>query len=405
MAVFSYVAINRNGRKIKGTLDAQTQPDALAELKRTGNTVVSVEETGVLSKDVEIPFMSQKPTPRDMAVFCRQFVSIIDAGVPAVSALEMLGEQTENKKLSKAILDCKKQIEQGETLARAMENWPGVFPSMLITLVEAGEASGSLSVSFSRMATQFEKEEKLRETVKKATVYPTFIVIVAIIAVSALLTFVVPSFQGMLTELDVPMPALTLGVLAVSGFFAQRWYLVLMLVIGLVIGLRSFWHTDGGKYFFGKLDLMLPLFGDLARKTASARMARTLETLISGGLPLADSLTIVSNTMSNIYFKDALTDAREAVLLGSPLASQFARRDLFPPLVRHMIGIGEETGSLEEMLSKIADYYEDEVESATAKLMAAMEPAIILIMALLVGTIIVSLILPMASMYSGLNNL
>jgi len=405
LAIFSYIVIDKRGKETKGNLDANSRADALSELRQMGNVVISVSEVGVLNKDVKLPFMTNKPKPRDLSVFCHQFVSINGAGVPLVSALEMLGEQTENKMLAKAILACKSTIEQGETLAHAMSLWPDVFPSMFITMVEAGEASGSLDISFSRMAVQFEKEAKLKATIKKATVYPTFIVIIAFMAIIVLLTFVVPTFETVLTQLNVKMPTITLVVLAIARFLQNQWYFVLVGVLMLVAGLRVFSRTDTGAYFFGRVQLKLPLFGDLTKKTAAARMSRTLETLLAAGLPLVDALMISSKTMTNIYFKASLLAAREAVLLGSPLAPQFAKGKLFPPLVRHMMGIGEETGSLESMLSKLAGYYEEEVENATEKLMAALEPAIIFFLAIAVGTIILSIIMPMASMYSGLNNL
>lgn len=405
MAVFSYLVIDKRGKEIKGTLDAKSRAEALSELRQMGNLVISVDEVGLLNKDIKLSIFTKKPTPRDLSVFCRQFVSINGAGIPLVTALEMLGEQTENKMLAKATIECKKTIEQGETLAHAMSLWPQVFPTMFVTLVEAGEASGSLDVSFARMADQFEKSAKLKATIKKATVYPTFILVVAVIAIIALLTFVVPTFETVLTQLNVKMPSITVMVLAISRFMGKQWYVVLAVILTLIFGLKVFSKTDAGEYFFGRIQLKLPLFGDLAKKTAAARMARTLSTLLGSGLQLVDALSIVSNTMTNVYFRGSLLGAREAVLLGSPLSSQFAKDKLFPPLVRHMIGIGEETGSLETMLTKLADYYEEEVESATEKVMAALEPAIILFLAVTVGTIIISIIMPMASMYTGLNNL
>lgn len=405
MAVFSYLVIDKRGKETKGNLDAETRVDALSQLRQMGNMVISVNEVGMLNQDIKLSIFSKKPKPRDLSVFCRQFVSINSAGIPLVSALEMLGEQTENKMLAQAILGCKKTIEQGETFAHAMSLWPEVFPSMFVTMVDAGEASGSLDVSFSRMAEQFEKASKLQATIKKATIYPTFILVVAFLAIIALLTFVVPTFEDVLTQLDVKMPTLTVVVLSISRFFARQWYVVIAAVLSLVIGLKYFSKTDAGEYFFGKIQLKLPLLGDLAKKTASARMARTLSTLLGAGLQLVDALSIVSNTMTNVYFKGSLLAAREAVLLGSPLAAQFSRDNLFPPLVRHMIGIGEDTGSLEHMLTKLADYYEEEVESATERAMAAIEPTIIFFLAIVIGTIILSIILPMASMYTGLNNL
>ena len=405
MAVFSYVVIDKRGKQIKGSLDSESVNDAMDELRQMGNVVVSIDEAGTFSREVKISIFKKKPKPRDMSVFCRQFVSIISAGVPVVTALEMLSEQSENKELSKALAECKKTIEQGETLASAMSAWPGVFPSMLITLVEAGEASGSLEISFTRMAEQFEKEAKLKATVKKATVYPTFLIVVAIIAVSAMLTFVVPSFESMLNDLGTQMPTITKVVLAISRFMQHRWYLVIAAVVAIVLTLRVYAHSPSGKYLIDKLSLNIPLIGSLTTKTASARMSRTLGTLIGAGLPLDDALSIVANTMTNILFKNAIIEARDAVRLGSPLAAQFGKGNLFPPLVYHMISIGEETGSLENMLSKLADYYEEEAESATERLMAALEPALVLVMAVMIGTIIISLVLPMAKMYNSLGNM
>lgn len=405
MTTFSYLIIDKQGKEKKGTIDAENREAAKQELRRSSNAIISLDEVGMFSKDVNLSFGSKKPVSRDMAVFCRQFVSIIDAGVPVVSALDMLSEQTENKKLAKAIIECKKTIEQGETLANAMKEWPEVFPSLFVTLVSAGEASGSLDLSFSRMADQFEKEAKLKSTIKKATIYPTFLLIMALGSVLVLLTFVVPTFQGILAGLGAKLPALTAGVLAISAFLKGSWYIVLVLIIAIVVSMRVFAHSKSGLYFFGKLAVKMPLLGPLTVKTASARMARTLGTMLSSGLPLVDSLGIVSDTMDNIYFKNLLTDARDAVMLGAPLSKQFEKDHLFPPLVYHMIGIGEETGSIEKMLDKLAYYYEEEVEGATERLLAAMEPIIILIMAVLVGTIILSVVLPMASMYNSLGNL
>ncbi len=405
MAVFSYLVIDKRGKEIKGNLDAETREEALAELRQRGDLVISVNQVGILNRDIKISIFSEKPKPRDLSVFCRQFVSIITAGVPLSVALEMLGEQTENKRLAKAIVECRKTIEQGETLSHAMSLCPDVFPPMFVTLVEAGEAAGSLDVSFTRMAVQFEKEAKLRDTIKKATIYPTVISIVALLAIVVLLAFVVPTFEDVLNQLGVKMPAITAFVLAVARFMQNYWYIVIGGAVVLVFLLRIYKKTDSGQYLFGKLELRLPLAGDLAKKTASARMARTLENLLGSGLPLVDALNIVSNTMTNIYYKGALLAAREAVMLGSPLAAQFARDNLFPPLVRHMIRIGEETGSIESMLTKLADYYEEEVEGATERLMALLEPAIIIVLAVVIGTIIISIILPMASMYNGLSGM
>ena len=406
MASYSYVIIDAKGKEKKGSMDGESREQVSQLLKQTpGVTIVSVKDVSALNKDIEIKFLQPKPKPRDMAVFCRQFVSIVDAGVPVIQALEMLAEQTENKKLAAAITGCRKSIERGETLARAMGEWPGIFPGMFITMVEAGEASGSLSVSFTRMAEQFEKSAKIQATVKKATTYPIVILVVAAVAVVVLLTKVVPTFSEMLNDLGVPLPGVTKFVIAASDFMKNWWLLVIAIVVGIIMGLKVFKKTDIGQHVFGKLALKIPLVNKLTLKSASARMARTLSTLLGSGLPLMQALDITAKTMTNVYFKEELLRAREAVGMGSNLSEPLASGGLFPPLTHHMLKIGEETGSIEGMLDKLSDYYEDEVEQATEQVMAAMEPMIILLLAVVVGTIVLAVILPMASMYSGLDNL
>ncbi len=405
MSTYTYLVVDPNGKEKKGSIESDSREKAIERLRANGGTVVSLEDANALNKNIEISFLQRGPKPRDLAVFCRQFVSIVDAGVPVISALSMLAEQTENKKLAKAIDGCKKSIERGETLARAMSEWPEIFPSMFITMVEAGEASGSLDVSFTRMAEQFEKTAKLKATVKKATTYPVVVCIVAVLAVVVLLTMVIPTFEDMLTDLGVELPGVTKFVIAASAFMKSYWYIVLALLIGLVIGIRVYKSTSSGQHLFGLLALKLPMIKKLTVKTASARMARTLSTLLGSGLPLMDALEITANTMTNIYFKEALMKARDDVGIGSSLSEPLQRCGLFPPLVHHMLKIGEETGSIDGMLTKLADYYDEEVTQTTEQVMAALEPMIIIFLALIIGTIVLAVILPMSSMYGGLENL
>lgn len=406
MADYSYVVIDAAGKEKRGSMSAESREKVLEQLKLSpGITIISVNDTNALNKDIEIGFLQPRPKPRDMAVFCRQFVSIVDAGVPVIQALEMLAEQTENKKLTAAISGCRRSIERGETLARAMSEWPDIFPHMFITMVEAGELSGSLEVSFSRMAEQFEKTAKLKATVRKASIYPIVILCIAAVAVVVLLTSVVPTFQQMLTDMNVPLPGVTQFVINASEFVTVWWYILIAAIVVLVMGLRVFKGTDAGAHFFGAIALRTPMVKILVIKTASARMARTLSTLLASGLPLMQAMSITANTMTNIYFKEELLNAREAVSMGSNLSEPLALGKLFPPLVHHMLHIGEETGSIESMLDKLAEYYEDEVEQATERLMALLEPITILLLAGIIGTIVLAVIMPMSAMYSGLNNL
>lgn len=405
MANFSYEVLSSSGKRKKGSITADDRDAVIAELKSSGNTVIRVEEAGALGREVNISFLEKKPKPRDLAVFCRQFVSIVDAGVPVISAFEMLGEQTENKVLREAIKDCKNTIELGETLASAMGEHEDIFSTMFVTLVEAGEASGSLDVSFRRMAEQFEKQALLKAAIKKATVYPVVILFIAVIAVAILLTFVVPTFEDMLKDLGTELPGLTKLVIALSNFLQKFWLPLIAAIILLAIVIRTYKKSDSGKHFFARLTQLIGPVRNLSVKTATAQMSRTLSTLLSCGIPLMDALQISSGTMTNVLFEEEILKARDQVMVGAPLAKQFREGGLFPPLAYQMISIGEETGDIDAMLNKLAEYYEDEVQQATQQLMALLEPLIILFLAVFVGGIVVSVILPMASMYEGLNNL
>ena len=402
---FSYVILTKAGKEAKGTIEAATQQEAAQKLKEEGNTLISLTEANALSKEVEISIFKKKPKPRDMAVFCRQFVSIVNAGVPVTSALEMLGQQTENKRLAAAIMDCKLQIEKGSTFADAMKDHRDVFSDLFITLVEAGEASGSLDVSFNRMGIQFEKDAKIKGLIKKSAIYPIVVSVVAVAVVIVMLTFVVPQFEEMLTELGSDLPMLTKIVVAASDFLIARWYIVLAVVVLLVVGILRYRKTEGGGRLFGRIGIRAPLIGKLTVKSSSARMARTMSTLLGAGIPMIEAIDIVARTMGNVYFREALLDAKDDVAMGDALSVSIERCGLFPPMVHHMIHIGEETGDLEEMLTKLAEYYEEEVEMTTQQVMAAVEPLIIVVLALIVGVIVGAVMLPMMNMYSALDNL
>lgn len=405
MANFSYEVLSSAGKRTKGSITGDNRETVMTELKNSGDTVIRCEEASALDKDINIGFLEKKPKPRDLAVFCRQFVSIIDAGVPVMTAFDMLGQQTENKRLRDAINDCKKTIEYGESLTTAMSQHSDIFPKMFITLVEAGEASGSLDVSFARMAEHFEKEAILKAAIKKASLYPIIILCIAFVAVTLLLTFVVPTFKDMLSDLGTELPGITKFVLGASAFIKGYWYIVLVIIIALVMGIRAFNKTEKGMHFFGMMAIKFGPIKNLTVKNASAQMARTLSTLLGSGLPLMDALQITAGTMSNVWFKEEIDKARDMVMVGAPLNKQFKDGGLFPPLVHQMIGIGEETGDIDSMLNKLAEYYESEVQEATQQLMAFLEPLIILLLAVIIGGIVLSVIMPMASMYEGLNSL
>ncbi len=405
MVTYSYIVTDQRGKEKKGSLEAKDRAAAVAALKAQGLVLIQIQEASALEKDLDLPFLAKKPKPRELAIFCRQFLSILSAGVPMVKALSMLTQQTSNKMLRAAIEDCCAQIEKGDSLSGAMKRHRAIFTDFFVTLVAAGEASGSLEVSLERMSVQFEKDAKTKETVQKASIYPSIICVVAVIVVIVMLTFVVPKFETMLTDLGSDLPAITKFVVAASEFMQKSWYVIVGIIGALVLFAMKFKKTDMGKHFFDGIMMKLPMFGDLTKKSSSARMSRTLATLMAAGISMIDAIEIVSETMSNIYFKEALQQAKNEVSMGAPLSECIERSGLFPALVHQMIAVGEETGEIDKMLLKLADYYEDEVETATAKLMTALEPAIILVLVVVVGGIIMSVMLPMFNMYSAMENL
>ncbi len=405
MPTFSYLALNKSGKEIKGTMDGKQREDILTALKADGLIPISVSHASLLSREINLAFMEKKPKVRDLSVFCRQFTSIINAGVPVNNALEMLAEQTENKLLAKAIDDCRSGIQSGKSLSESMSEHPKVFPSLLITMAAAGEASGKLDISFERMAIHFEKEAKIKAMVKKATIYPAAIVIIATIVVILLLTFVIPQFEAMLEDLGTEMPTLTVIVMQASEFMQQFWYLVII-GLGLITYLiRLYIKTPAGKMNLGVIQLRLPLFKTLTTKTAAARMCRTMSTLLAAGISIIEAIEIAANTMDNVLFKNSLLEAKDDVAMGAPFSEPLTTGKMFPPMVKHMIKIGEEVGNLEGMMERTAEYYEEETETAIQSLMAAIEPAIIVVLALVVGVIVMAIMLPMTEMMTGLGAL
>lgn len=404
MPGFSYVAVDKRGKEKRGSLEAETRERALEQLKAEGLIPVSVREQGALNKEIDFS-IGKKVKPRDLSVFCRQFVSITQAGVPMKEALQMLSEQTENKWLKRAISEVLLNVEKGNTLADSMRSQPDIFPPMLVNMVEAGEQSGSLEMAFSRMAVHFEKEAKLKATIKKATIYPIILVIAAIGVIAVMLLFVIPIFIDMFADLDIEMPAITMFVMNSSKWMTSHWYVVLAIIVGVVAAYKLIYKTTQGRLTIDRIKMKMPLFGKLTVKTACSQFARTMSTLLMSGISTIDALETTSKIVNNIHYTNAMLKAREEVMKGVPLSEPLEASGIFPPMVYHMTGIGEETGNVEEMLEKMADYYDEEVEMTTQSVLAAMEPIIILFMALIIGTLVIAVIWPIASMYNGLDNL
>lgn len=397
MPGFNYTAINRNGKRVRSSLDASSIETAKSSLRGAGYTILDIKEQTTLNRDIEIPFLGN-PKAKDMAVFCRQFVSILRAGVSVASVLAMLGQQTSNKKLRAAIREMQADVEKGESLAISMRRHPKIFPAILVNMVSAGEASGNLEESFRQMELYFERSKRTKSKVTSAMIYPCVLIVVMIIVLIVMMTKIIPNFLKTFEDMDAELPKITLGVMAVCEWFKSWWWVPLLVLVALIVGGVLFHRTNKGKHFFGWLARKTPVVGNLTVKTACATFCRTMEVLIGSGLTLTDSMDLAASNMGNIYYLEAIRDARALVAEGTPLRESLVRTGIFPPMVSNLVGVGEETGDLQSMMGKVADYYDEEVDEATKKLLNLMEPAIIIVMAVFVVIIVLAIYLPMINM-------
>ena len=397
MPGFNYTAIDRNGKRVRSSLDASSIETAKSSLRGAGYTILDIKEQTTLNRDIEIPFLG-KPKAKDMAVFCRQFVSILRAGVSVASVLSMLGQQTGNKKLRAAIREMQADVEKGESLASSMRRHPKIFPAILVNMVSAGESSGNLEESFRQMELYFDRSKRTKSKVTSAMIYPCVLIVVMIVVLIVMMTKIIPNFLKTFEDMDAELPKLTQGVMAVCEWFESWWWVPLLVLVALIVGGVLFHRTDKGKHFFGWLARKTPVVGNLTVKTACATFCRTMEVLIGSGLTLTDSMDLAASNMGNIYYLEAIRDARGMVAEGTPLRESLVRTGIFPPMVSNLVGVGEETGDLQSMMGKVADYYDEEVDEATKKLLNLMEPAIIIFMAVFVVIIVLAIYLPMINM-------
>ena len=397
MPSFSYVAVNRMGKTVKDSVEASNIDAAKNSLRAAGYSIMEIKEQGALEKDIDLPFLGN-PTAKDMAIFCRQFQSILKAGVPVSTVLSMLGQQTENKKLNAAIRDMQASIEKGESLAGSMRKHPKIFSSMLVNMIAAGEESGNLEESFVQMEAWFDKAKRTSAAVGKAMAYPCLLIAVMVVVMIIMMVKIIPSFMGTFDEMGMELPLPTQWVMAASDWFVEWWWLVVIVLVVMTVGGVLFNQTDKGKHFFGYLSRKIPVVKNLVIRSACATFCRTLALLLGSGLSLTDSLDLVAMNMSNIYFKEAAQSIRNMVAQGWSINGSMRDTGMFPPMVYNLTGIGEETGDLQGMLSKTADYYDEEVENATQSLLSLMEPCIMLFLAVFVVILVLAIFLPMLNM-------
>ena len=401
MAEFQYRVITPEGKEKKGTMEGKSIEQVTGVLKAQKNVILSVSEASLMNRDINFS-LGGRVSARDYSIFCRQFVSIISAGVSIIHALEMMRDQTENRTLKKALGEVYEDVSKGESMAGAMKKHSKVFPSMLCNMVEAGEASGSMEVAFERMAVQFEKENKLKQSVKKAMIYPIVLLVVMVGVLFLMMIWVIPNFMGMFAELDTELPPITQAVVNMSDFVIAKWWLILLVVAAAIALFKAYAASPSGKFVLGGIALKIPVFGKLQTKSECARLGRTLCTLLGAGVPMMDAIEITGRSMENVHYKKAMMDAKDQVMRGMALSRPLKTCGLFPPMVVHMVSIGEETGNIETMLENVANYYEDDVQVATEQVMALMEPMIIVVMAIVVGVLIMAIMQPMLILYESI---
>lgn len=400
MAVFNYKVVDKDGKNKKGTIEAPNRDGAEKKLKSDGYSIMSLTEQ---NNPFSGGLIKKKVKSRDLGVFCKQLSAVIKAGVTIISALELMGDQIENPTLKRAVMDAKTYVEKGGTLADALRVNSDVFPPIMINMVAAGELSGNLEVCLDRLVEHFEKDNALSSKIKGAMVYPIVVFIVMIIVVIVVMIAVIPNFTSMFEDMGTKLPLATRMMVAASNFIIHKWYILIIVVAAIVFGCKAFKKSSVGEQFFSNIAIKAPIFGNLTIKSACSRFARTMSTLMASGISMIDAVEQVAKMMDNKIIRDGLMDAKTQVAKGIPLSKPLKDMEVLPPMLSAMTKIGEETGDIEEMLSKVADYYDEEVEAATNKLTAAMEPLIMVVLACIVGMIVAAVYGPIMSMYDAMD--
>jgi type IV pilus assembly protein PilC len=398
MPTFEYTARSQTGQIQKGQLDVSTKDDVSAYLRKNRLILVSVREA---PKQIKFSMGGPKVKTRDIVIFTRQFATMINAGLPLVQSLNILASQTENKTLADVTKTVVYDVESGNTLADAFSKHPKAFSSLYVNMVAAGEAGGILDTILLRLATFLEKNDALVRKVKGAMIYPGVIISVAAIAICILLVFVIPTFQSMFSSAGLELPLPTRVVIGMSDFLIGYWWAILAVVGAGVFGLKSYYATAAGRLQIDTMMLKAPVLGDVIRKSAVSRFTRTLGTLVSSGVSILEGLEITAKTAGNQVVHNAVMESRQSIAGGETIAAPLERSKVFPPMVISMIAVGEQTGGLDEMLSKIADFYDEEVDVAVSALLSLMEPAMIVGLGVIVGGMVIAMYLPIFDMMNA----
>ena len=401
MAEWVYEARTRAGEVQTGIIEADSKEAVQSRLRSRQLSPVKIKKKG---RELKLSF-GTGVTPKELVVFTRQFATMIDAGLPLVQCLDILSSRGENKALNAILKDVKDYVEQGGTFSEGLARHPKLFDQLFVNLIRAGEMGGILDTILNRLAGYIEKRVKLARQVRGAMVYPVAIFFVAIVVVVVMLAWVIPSFKSMFSEFggEDSLPALTQMVIATSEGFLSNFHWIVLVTGALVFGITYTYRQPAGKHFFHRTLLVMPILGPVMRKISVARFTRTLGTLLSAGVPILDALDVVKKSAGNVVVENAIQETSNKIREGRTMAEPLMETNVFPPMVVQMIGVGEQTGALDTMLNKIADFYEDEVDVAVAALTSLLEPMMIVIIGGIVGVILISMYLPIFSIAGKVN--
>lgn len=399
MPTFEFQAKSEDGRVVKGELEAGNEAEARIRMRAQRLVPLRLDvKKGTGSTAIKIPFFQGSVSMKDLQVFTRQFAVLVSAGVPIVQSLEAMARGARSAAMTTVLRSVCSDVERGRRLADALGSKPAVFDRLYINLVRAGEEGGVLETVLNRLAAYIETTVRLRGKVKGAMVYPIAIIIVAIIVISFIMVFVVPKMSAMFTQSGQQLPALTQFVINVSNFFQRYWYVIIAGLVAIPVSFKTYYETDNGRKVMDAVFIEVPVFGDLIKKTAIARFSRTLSTLLSSGVRIIDALEISSATTGNWMIEKALLETKDQVSKGKTLAEPLTKIPYFPNMVTQMISIGEQTGNIDQMLAKVADFYEDEVENATDALTSLMEPILMVVLGGIIAVIVIAMYLPIFNM-------
>lgn len=398
MPNYRYKVMNQNGERLEGTYTANTKEDVMAMIRTNNYYPLKIEEI-IEGTKIELNSFT-KVKIKDIAIFCRQFYTMLNAGATITRCLNVLGQQVPNKKLRDSIVGIDESIRKGLTLSQAMKKEESVFPELLINMVEAGEVSGNLDLIMLRMANHYEKENKLNNKIRGAMNYPIILAILSITIVTFILTFVMPTFVGMFESSGVELPLPTKILLSISSTIRTKWPIIILIILGFVFALKYYFKTENGQVFISKMKLKIPIVKGMNEKIIVTRFTRTLSTVLYSGITLIQGIQVVSKVIGNKVAENKLLEVKEQLIKGIGLSEPLKDTGIFPPMLYSMVKIGEESGSLDDILDKTADFYDEELDAAVQQFTSILEPVMILIMGVIIGFMIISIALPMFDMAS-----